>query len=189
MNKIIETILNDEFLLMIIPEYNINPGKSYTQLNPDYKKHKDFDFVNVLDNKYIISMEIKGFGTFFFSNRYDDCLFEKLQRRFKKHRCYVFGANDGYGYFKILTDGKIYRKIASFGELKDGTRSYDEVRGKPCEYEIEKNKIYRLRNGYERLEGFKRPEIFELFDYYIGFDNLKEDSILDIKFYDYFEIR
>lgn len=181
MDKILKKIFSDEFLVMIIPA-EIKLPKNYELI--DMTVSGD-NIIDIIENEYIVTMRIKNVGTFIFSSRYDDLLFEKLQKKYRAYTNYVFGANETYGYFKILIDGKIARKIASYGVLKGNIRSYEQLRGKPCDYEIKKDCIYKFINENDRLERFTKEEVFKLFDYYIGFSCLESNSVEQIQIYNY----
>ena len=93
---------------------------------------------------------------------------------------YVFCGNTDGGYFKILQNGKIQRKIASF-LCMDGIRNYPDTRGKPCRYEIETGHIYKAdlkaRHMKDCIKGFTCKEVLDLFDYYVGLDRFTTGNI------------
>lgn len=55
---------------------------------------------------------------------------------------YVFEGNDTGGYFKILKDGKIDRKIASY-LIMDGIKNYPETRGNLASMKLKKERFGR----------------------------------------------
>ena len=84
-----------------------------------------------------------------------------------------------------MKDGVILRKIASYGKV-DGVCSYPETRGMPCEYEME-NKIYKIDMKARMLKDmlkFDIHDVSDLFDYYVGWVNIKNESILNIRIYE-----
>ena len=68
-------------------------------------------------------LEVKGLGSFVFTNHRRSDLFLNLQRKFPGVTSYVFASDGPGGYFKILKDGRIQRKIASY-MWSEGIGSY-----------------------------------------------------------------
>lgn len=147
-NHIIE-MFDDDFFVMFIPTQNIlNCSKKYklhytsqTSFKDKYFYQKEYHYQKFdtqyyqecLKNNEIIMIDIHQFGTFVFTNFLTSEIFQVFQKIFRKYTCLIFEAADDFGYFKLLRDGRISRKIASHGCI-DGMISYAHVRGKPCEY-------------------------------------------------------
>ena len=133
-----------------------------------------------------VLIEMRGLGTFVFTDHPHSDLFLILQRAFQDVTCYVFCGNDTGGYFKILQNGKIQRKIASF-LCMDGIRNYPETRGAPCAYELETGRIFRVdpkaATMAEMLTGFTKDEVRALFDCYIGLEQFQRENIERVLIY------
>ena len=72
--------------------------------------------------------------------------FNLLQKKYKDQQSYYFMANESVACFKILQDGKITRKVSSYGFIRDNTISWEEQTiGKPSQFELERNKVYKLK--------------------------------------------
>ena len=133
-----------------------------------------------------VVIELDGLGSFVFTRHKRSDLFLNLQKRFRETTNYVFCASDTGGYFKILKDGRIQRKIAS-NMISDGIGNNPETRGEPCAYELETGHIFKInyKAGYLRdmLSDFTRLEVLALFDYYIGMKNFKAENVQRVLFY------
>lgn len=88
-------------------------------------------------------LEINGLGSFVFTNHHRSDLFLNLQRKFPGVTSYVFASDGPGGYFKILKDGRIQRKIASY-MWSEGMGSYAETRGAPCTYELDTGHVFKI---------------------------------------------
>lgn len=200
-NELIELVEND-FNVMYLPIFNVfgnndnyylkYPYPNYLQNKTLYKddyRYTDFNTKQYLDAiKYekIIVIEIENKGTFIFTNHAVSDVFQILQRHFPNMRSFVFKANNTGGYFKILEKGKIKRKIASY-LVMEKMGNNPESRGTPCEYEIENNIVYKVDMKANHLKNmlpnFKKKEVIELFDYYIGLDCLENNKIKNVEIY------
>ena len=113
--NLVERLLQGQFFLMVLPVRGIELEEKYQCRSVERKKIPSF-WKNWRDDQGLM-LEVEGVGTCLFSTLVDE-LPAKLQSRFRAYRCYVFGANDTYGYFKILEQGRIVRKIASDGQIR-----------------------------------------------------------------------
>ena len=88
-------------------------------------------------------------------------------------------------YFKILRDGKIRRKIASF-LCMEGIRNCPETRGKR-EYESASGHVYKAdmqaRHMKDMLPDFTGREVRALMDYYIDMSRFTDENIRRILIY------
>lgn len=204
-NELIELIEND-FNVMYLPIFNIFGNQTHYYLKypyPNYLQNKtlykeDYKYTGFNTKFYlkaikegkIIVIEIEDKGTFIFANHTVSVVFQIIQRHFQNVRSYVFEANNTGGYFKILEKGKIKRKIASY-LVMDKIGNNPETRGFPCEYETENNIIYKIDMKAKLLKNmlpnFKKKEVLDLFDYYVGFDCLKNNRIKKINIYSFKE--
>lgn len=196
LNTILE-LLTLNLKVMFIPTYSIfSDGYklkySYMNIYKNFYVYQDnyvfnqFDtcfYVSVLESGKCVVVELEKGGSLIFVGDETDDLFQILQKHYSNNTSYVFKGNETGGYFKILKDGKIQRKIASFLKI-NGVVNYPETRGKPCEYEIERNKIYKMdmnaTYAKDIIKDFYQKEVLDLFDYYVGISNLQ---IKDISIY------
>lgn len=132
-------------------------------------------------------LEVNGLGSFVFTNHRRSNLFLNLQRKFPGVTSYVFASDGPGGYFKILKDGRIQRKIASY-MWSDGMGSYAETRGVPCTYELETGHIFKVdpkaQHLREMMPDFTKREVLDLFDYYVGLDRFKSANLRRVLVYD-----
>lgn len=144
-----------------------------------YKKH--------LKNSRCVILELDGLGSFVFTNHHDSALFQNLQRKFPSVISYVFASDGSGGYFKILKDGRIQRKIAIYMYF-EGMGSYAETRGAPCTYELETGHIFKVdpkaRHLREMMPDFTKREVLDLFDYYVGLERFKCEALRRTLVYD-----
>ncbi|MBE7020653.1 MAG: hypothetical protein E7411_04375 [Ruminococcaceae bacterium] len=194
MNNII-SLLEDEFFLMFIPTFDLLNNASHYKLKYSYPNmfqnadaykievstsNADVQFYKEqLNNNKIVILENR-IGSFVFSNVFTFDIFQILQKHYKEYTNYVFCADKDFGYFKILENGKIKRKINSFGFIK-GISIYPETRGVPCQYEIDNNVTFKIDSKakllVEMLKGFGREEVIDLIDYYIGISIISNGDI------------
>lgn len=121
-------MLRDNFNLMFIPISDIWGGKESFRLkypfdgaqkyncSKDNYSYESFDseyYIDCTKHSKAVIVEIKNLGSFIFTDHSHSDLFLILQRDFPNVISYVFCGNDTGGYFKILENGKIQRKIAS----------------------------------------------------------------------------
>lgn len=121
-------MLRDNFNLMFIPISDIWGGKESFRLkypfdgaqkyncSKDNYSYESFDseyYIDCTKHSKAVIVEIKNLGSFIFTDHSHSDLFLILQRDFSNVISYVFCGNDTGGYFKILENGKIQRKIAS----------------------------------------------------------------------------
>lgn len=199
-NKLSELIVN-EFSLMFIPVFNIFDKAKYHKVKYPYYsaahyhcyekpyEKEDFDTAYIkkcVKDSHCAIIEIEEAGSLVFANHHRDDLYHVLQRYYRDRICYVFKGNDTGGYFKKLKDGKISRKIASH-LVMEGIGNNPETRGIPCEFEIERGKVFKVdpKAVYMRdaMPDFGKEEVRQLFDYYVGFDNITNDKIKSIYMY------
>lgn len=199
-NELKELFAND-FNVMVIPTYQIFNNTKSVQLRYPYDSaqeyyciredyiFQDFDtayYLRCIKESKCIIIEIKNLGSLIFTNHLRSDLFYILQRDYRTYVNYVFEGNDTGGYFKILKGGKIDRKIASY-LIMDGIKNYPETRGKPCEYEIKKGNIWKVDMNAkyiaDMLKGFYKEEVLDLFDYYVGLSNMKNENIQNVFIY------
>ena len=200
-NKITE-LFNHDFFVVFIPAFSIFQDAECYKLSYHYpnmyagmscyrlENNPSLDiqfYQECLQENKLVVFEVQNLGSFLFANFQTSNIFQILQKHYKEYTNYVFQATDDYGYFKILKNGVISRKIASHGEI-NGIISTAEVRGKPCEYEIENNRIYKVdmqaQWAKDMVKDFKKKEVFALFDYYVGFENLNKNEIQNIAVYE-----
>lgn len=140
-----------------------------------------------LKNSCCVILELDGLGSFVFTNHRHSALFQNLQRRFPGVTSYVFCSDGPGGYFKILKDGRIQRKVASYMYF-EGMGSYAETRGAPCAYELETGHIFKVdpkaRHLREMMTDFTKREVLNLFDYYVGLDRFKSEALRRTLVYD-----
>ena len=133
-----------------------------------------------------VLIEVAGLGSFLFTDHRHSDLFQGLQRSCKAARSFVFCGNETGGYFKILENGRIRRKIASH-LVMEGIGNNPETRGEPCEYERETGHIYRIDGKAEwmkdMLPGFGKDQVWALFDYYVGWDRFRMEAIQTVRLY------
>lgn len=195
-NQLYELLEND-FNVMVIPTFSIFEGESQVVLkNPylgnDYLCMKDevsfdsFDtalYLKLLKENKCVAVVIKKVGTLLFTNHLNSDLFLVLQRKYRNLTNFVFKGNKTGGYFKILKNGRISRKIASY-LIMEGIRNNPETRGLPCEYEIENHQIWKIdmkaKWMKDMLVGFTSKEVLDLFDYYVGMSKIRNENILDV---------
>ena len=134
-----------------------------------------------------VILELEDLGSFVFTNHRHSALFQNLQRKFPGVTSYVFSSDGSGGYFKILKDGRIQRKIASY-MFFEGMGSYAETRGAPCTYELETGHIFKVdpkaRHLREMMPDFTKREVLDLFDYYVGLDRFKSANLRRVLVYD-----
>ena len=201
----VNELIENNFNVMFIPLFDLFENQEKFKLK--YRWCRDYEYICLnchynyesfntkyyleclKENKCII-IEIKNLGSLVFTNCHRDDLFLVLQRYYKDVTSYVFKGNDTGGYFKILRNGIIIRKTSSY-LITEGIGNKPETRGKPCEYEIEKGKIRKVdmkaKFLKDMLTDFSMKDILDLFDYYIGLNNLKNDNVQRIIIYDLIE--
>ena len=178
----INNLFKDEYQCMFLQETDISLGKKFLELKIDTKNFDDEKFLEYLKyRELVLCFEKKGKGTLVFSNLISDNPFDVLQKKYKELPSYYFWASDTLGNFKILKDGKIQRKFASKGYIRDGLVSSEEqVLGKePCEYEIKNNKIYKTKYDEYTIK-ISKKEMGEIFDFYVPLnrdEDIKFDSV------------
>lgn len=197
----LKDMIKNDFNLMFIPKMDIWGGQETIRLKYAFDNAREYTCSKIehsmesFDPEYYIKctksskaviIEIKDLGSFIFTDHPHSDLFLILQRDFPEVTSYVFCGNTDGGYFKILQNGKIQRKIASF-LCMDGIRNYPETRGKPCRYEIETGHIYKAdlkaRHMKDCIKGFTCKEVLDLFDYYVGLDRFTTGNIQRVLVY------
>lgn len=132
-------------------------------------------------------LEVNGLGSFVFTNHRRSDLFLNLQRKYPGVTSYVFASDGPGGYFKILKDGRIQRKIASY-MWSEGIGSYAETRGAPCTYELETGHVFKIdpkaRHLREMMPDFTKREVLDLFDYYVGLKRFQSTNLRRVLVYD-----
>ena len=133
-----------------------------------------------------VLIEVAGLGSFLFTDHRHSDLFQGLQRSCKAVRSFVFCGNETGGYFKILENGRIRRKIASH-LVMEGIGNNPETRGEPCEYERETGHIYRVDGKAEwmkdMLPGLGEDQVWALFDYYVGWERFRTEDVRAVRLY------
>ena len=167
-------LMHKEFCMMVINHQHL-----FTSSNieiPDgclkeIKKNPLLSLKHYIKKGCVVVLEVDHQRCFVFTHLSKSIIFKDFQRMFKDVTNYVFKGNATGGYFKILENGRVKRKIASFLKI-DSTVEYPDVLGEPCELELAKNHIYKInwKATYmkDQLEPFTYQEILELFHYYIG---------------------
>lgn len=145
-----------------------------------YERFDTAYFLTCLREGKIVVIGLEKLGTLVFTNHRVSALFHILQSHYKECTSYVFCATDRAGYFKKLQGGKIKRKIASH-LVAEGIGNNPEVRGQPCEFELETGNIFQVDFHAkwldDRVKNFGKKEILDLLDYYVGRVNLKKEKI------------
>ncbi len=194
-------LIENNFNMMYIPLFDIFGGQERFRLRYKFDnanryicRREDYPFetldcgycLQAMKNSRCVIIEIDGLGSFVFTDHRHSDLFLVLQRYFKETDSFVFCGNDEGGYFKILRDGKIRRKIASF-LCMEGIRNCPETRGKPCEYEIASGHVYKAdmqaRHMKDMLPDFTGTEVRALMDYYIDMSRFTDENIRRILIY------
>lgn len=180
----ISNLFKDEYQCMFLKETDVLLGKKFLKLEIDAKNFSDEKFMEYLKYRHVtICFEKKGVGTLVFSNQVSENVFDVLQKKYKEFPAYYFWASDTLGNFKIVKDGKIQRKFASKGYVYDGLVSSEEqVLGKPCEYEIQNNKIYKTKYDEYTIK-ISRQEMGEIFDFYVPLKRDEDIEFDSINFY------
>lgn len=201
-NQIIE-LMQDNFNVMYLPLFQLFDNNdtyylkyqypNYAQNKTLYKeniKYIHFDtclYLEFINNGKVVVAEIQDKGTLVFTNHSVSDIFSILQHHYPDVRSFVFEANNTGGYFKILENGRITRKIAS-NLIMDNITNTPETRGKPCEYEIQNNIQYKIdmkaKYARDMLPNFNKKEVLDLFDYYVGKDCLDNNKIKNVTVYD-----
>ncbi len=185
MDTIIMQMLQKRFFLMFIPKCDVFSKRIY-QEKCNIGCSDDIAAYDALlaENKIVVFEN--RLGDFVFADVHTFDIFQTLQKKHKDVTSYVFCAEDTFGYFKILESGKIVRKIASFGQI-DGISSYPEIRGTPCRFELENNKIFQIdwsaKFLMDMLKDFGQKEVLALLDFYIGFREIAEAGIQSTSIY------
>ena len=199
-NPIVQ-LLSSSFFLMFIPTANLMNNADYYKLKYNFAKFDNADAYRIhtvpekisptflkekITDNHLVIIE-NSLGSFVFSNVFTWDIFQILQRKYKEYRNFVFCADGTFGYFKILENGKIRRKIASEGCIQ-GITSYPEIRGLPCEHEYAHNMIYKMdwkaKYSADMLKNFGYTEIMMLIDYYIGLPRIANEKIQNINIYE-----
>lgn len=200
-NQIID-LMKDNFNVMYIPLFHIfddkdtyylkYPYSSFVQNKSLYKEnviYNNFDtdlYLENINNGKIVAVEIQDKGSLVFTNHLVSDIFLVLQRHYSKVKSYVFMGNDTGGYFKILENGKILRKISSY-LVMDKIKNYPETRGLPCEYELANNIQYKVDTKAKYLKDmlpdFKKENVLDIFYYYVGKDCFDNNKIQKITIY------
>ena len=186
--NLISKLMNKEFCVMVINEErifstpNVNLGNIYLK---QIKRNKLISLQRYIKKGYVIVLEVDHQRCLVFTDLSRSNVFYNLQRRHKCEINYVFCGNKTGGYFKILENGRIKRKIASFLEI-NSVHEYPDILGEPCEAEIKQNKIYHLDTKATYMKDqlyFTKKEVLELFHYYIGDE--KKMSVSNITIYSF----
>lgn len=201
----VNELIENNFNVMFIPLFDLFENQEKFKLK--YRWCRDYEYICLnchynyesfntkyyleclKENKCII-IEIKNLGSLVFTNCHRDDLFSVLQRYYKDVTSYVFKGNDTGGYFKILRNGIIIRKISSY-LITEGIGNKPETRGEPCEYEVEKGKRWKVdmkaKSLKDMITDFYMKDVLALFDYYVGLNNLKNENVQRIIIYDLIE--
>lgn len=200
--NLIMELMQDRFNVMYIPLFRLfddkdtyflkYPYSNYVQNKTLYKEnaiYNNFDpdlYLKYIIDEKVVVIEVQDKGTLIFTNHLASDIFSILQRHYSNVKSYVFMGNDMGGYFKILENGKILRKISSYLVI-DNIKNYPETRGLPCEYELANNKQYKVdtkaKYMKDMLPDFKRKEVLDIFYYYVGKDSLDNNKIQKITIY------
>ena len=185
MDNIIIQMFQKKFFLMFIPKRDVFSAKMYDKrIIIGRPESLDYYTGTVRKNKIVVFEN--ALGSFVFSNSHTFDVFQKLQRKHKDCVSYVFCADGDFGYFKILEQGKISRKITSLGYV-DGITITPETRGVPCQFEAEKNRVFKIDGKTvfmaDMLKDFGQREVEELLDYYIGFNSIADSEIEIVNVY------
>lgn len=191
-------LLENDFNVMYLPLFHLWEEEDFTLKVPygdDYRcRREPYDYRSFdtreyrwrMQEGYCVLFEVKALGSFFLTNHRHSDVFRGLQCSFKNVRSFVFCGNETGGYFKILENGRIRRKIASY-LVMEGIGNNPETRGDPCEYEIETGCVYHIDSKAKRMKDmlpdFGREQIWALFDYYIGWKRFRTEDIQAVRLY------
>ena len=197
-NQLRELMEND-FNVMFLPLFRLWEGEENFTVKVPYGDgyrcrrepyvYRGFDtreYRQRMREGYCVLFEVKDLGSFLFTDHRHSDLFQGLQRSCKAVRSFVFCGNETGGYFKILENGRIRRKIASH-LVMEGISNNPETRGEPCEYERETGHIYRIDGKAEwmkdMLPDFGREQVWALFDYYVGWERFRTEDVQAVQLY------
>ena len=191
-------LLENDFNVMFLPLFQLWEGEDFPLKVPygdDYCVRQESYVYQGFDTRAYrrwmreggcVLVEVAGLGSFFFTDHRRSDLFRGLQRSFKNVRSFVFCGNETGGYFKILENGRIRRKIASH-LVMEGIGNNPETRGEPCEYETETGHVYRIDSKAQwmkdMLPDFGKREVWALFDYYVGWEKFRTEDIQAVRLY------
>lgn len=176
--------MSDEFFCMVLNETNLMFSKKFKRLDIDASVLSVADVLTYINfREMFLSVEFENGKSVVITNAYIDTPFEYLQKKYKEQRAYFFMANSNMACFKIFDNGKISRKVSSYGKIKNGKISMEEQTiGAPCEYEVETNKVYKMKYDTRAIDLCK-ADIFKMIDFYVGFENLEDSKIKSKKLY------
>ena len=115
--NLISKLMKNEFCLMVINKQKlfttptIETWEAYLK---ETKKNKLIPLKRYIKKGYIVVLEVDNQRCFIFTNLPKSYIFKNFQKIFKNTINYVFCGNNTGGYFKILENGLVKRKIASF---------------------------------------------------------------------------
>ena len=180
----VKDLMSTEFACMILSETSLKFSNKFSCLDIDVDEMSTESVLRHFTFRSIfLTVEFSSGKTLVISNSSIDNPFEELQKKYKEQTSYYFMANDNMACFKILNGGKITRKVASYGKIRNGTVSSEEqTLGKPCEFEIQTGKVYKMKYDTRAID-LKKEDVFRIIDFYIGFNNLTDEKIVSKRLY------
>lgn len=180
----VKELMFGEFACVFVDETNLQFSKKYKLLNINVERLTVSEILKLIDFRNVsLVLEFDCGKTLVFSSAYLSDVFEFMQKKYKDKPSYYFMANNTMACFKILENGKITRKVSSYGHIRDGRISCEEQTiGKPCLFETENSKDYKMKYDYRSID-LSKKDIFEMVDFYVGFDSLEDSKIISKKLY------
>ncbi len=181
---LVRDLMSTEFACALLNEVDLKFSNKFMCLDIDVD---EMSIENVMKHinfrSMFLKLEFSSGKSFVISNADVDTPFEELQKKYKDKTSYYFMANDDMACFKILDGGKITRKVASYGKIRNGgIISEEQTLGKPCDYETATGKVYKMKYD-TRVIDLSKEDVFKIIDYYIGFENLDDDKIISKRLY------
>ena len=201
MSDVINTLIDGDFFLMFIPKTDVFGKDDIYKLKYSFGEFVDADAYMVYSensacdtgfySEYIETDRLVVFenslGSFIFADPSTSEVFQILQRKHKDTRNFVFFGVGTFGYFKILENGKIRRKIASFGNVH-GISHYPESRGEMCEYEADTEKLYKIDPKahllVDMMPDFGHTQVADILDYYLGRKKIRNSTTTSVRIYE-----
>lgn len=179
----IKNLLNKEFACMFLKETDLEISKKFNIFHKPVENMTNEEIFNAINYRnMVLILELESGYSVVFSQIMFDKPFNLLQKKYKDQPSYYFMANESVACFKILQDGKITRKVSSYGWIRDNTTSCEEqTLGKPSQFEIAHNKIYKLQYHRRNID-LSKKDILDMIEYYIGLDNLNNSKIVKKQF-------
>ena len=180
----VKDLMRNEFSCMFLNETDVGFSNKFKVLDIDVSGLSIEDIINYFAYRSIfLSVEFSSGKTFVIGSVSIDTPFEDLQKKYKDKTTYFFMANDNMACFKILDNGKITRKVGSYGKIANGRISCEEqTLGKPCDYELQTGKIYKMKYESRSID-LTKEDVFNIIDFYIGFSNLEDEKIVSKNLY------